>query len=382
MVHSSSMAPKLPTITRLIEEAPDGVVLVDADGLIVYANARIADLFGFALTDLMGRPIEMLMPERFHAQHTSHRGAYQQHSRVRPMGDPQYLFLGRRVDGIEFPVEIHLAPIQETEQQWTLAFIRNASERNAILDELKRSREAARDVAQVKGEFLALAAHDLSQPVQTLELVISSIERHTALPAELVELAVLASTSLARMRELLKMLLDISRVESGTIQIIEQPIRVADICNDLERRFGPIARAKTLQFRSTPCPHILETDPALLRAMLSNLVANAVRYTSRGEVFIECTASVDGGMRLAVHDTGIGISHEQRRMIFDDFYRGAEAERANRDGFGLGLGIVRRLSKLLAFPVTVESEVSRGSTFTVHIPKDKVFPIPDDTALA
>ena len=376
------MTPALPTFAKIIGEAPDAVVVVDADGLIVYANARVADLFGSAPADLIGRPVEVLMPERYHTLHIGHRGTYWQHSRVRPMGDPRFLFLGRRVNGSEFPVEIHLAPIQENARQWVVVFIRDATERHAILDELRHSREAAREVAQMKGQFLALAAHDLSQPLQTLELVISSLEHHAALPHEFVEFAGLASTSLVRMRELLKMLLDISRVESGTIQVIEQPILVAEICSDLERQFGPIARDKTLQFRSTPCARIIETDPVLLRGMLCNLVANATHYTSRGEIFVECTAPADGSVHVAVHDTGIGIPPEQLHSIFEDFYRGADAKSAYQGGFGLGLGIVKRLSKLLGFPVTVNSEVGHGSTFAVQIPHNKVFPIPDTIILS
>ncbi len=373
------MTPVLPKFAEVIESAPDGVVIVDDGGLIVYANARITHLFGFAPADLTGRPIEALIPERVRHQHVGNRGTFSAHPRVRPMGDPRLLFLGQHMDGTEFPVEIHLAPVQSGSQHWTLAFIRDATARHAILEELRRSRQAAQEVAQVKGEFLSLAAHDLSQPVQTLELVMGALERSTSLPSEFVELAGLASTSLVRMRELLKMLLEISRVESGTIQVVEQPVQVADICNDLERQFGPIARAKTLQFRSSPCARIIETDPVLLRGLLSNMVANATRYTSRGEVVIECTAPTDGSVHLAVHDTGIGIPKEQLHAIFEDFYRGAEAKHVSRDGFGLGLGIVRRLSKLLGLPVTVNSEVGRGSTFAVQIPHNKVFPIPEAT---
>jgi PAS domain S-box-containing protein len=372
------MTRAFPQLVEVIECAPDGVVIVDDDGVLVYANARITDLFGFAPADLTGRPVEALIPERFHSQHAINRGAYSQHPRVRPMGDPRFLFLGRRIDGTEFPVEVHLAPVQSGPQRWTLAFIRDATERHAIFEELRRARQVAQEVARVKGEFLSLAAHDLSQPIQTLELVISALRRQTGLPSEFVELAALASTSLARMRELLKMLLDISRVESGTIQVVEQSVQVAEICNDLERQFGSIARAKTLRFRSTPCPRLIETDPMLLRELLSNLVANAIRYTSHGEVLIECTAAADGSVHLAIHDTGIGIPQEQLHAIFEDFYRGAEAKHAYRDGFGLGLGIVRRLSTLLGFPVTVNSEVGRGSTFAVQIPQNKVLAIPDN----
>lgn len=368
----ASMTPTLPPFSDLIEHAPDGVVIVNTDGMIVFANARMTDLFGFAPGDLIGRPIDTLLPARFHRQHADHRGHYSMSPRVRPMGDARSIFLGARIDGTEFPVEIQLAPIQRDSQRWTIAFVRDATERQLIRDELERSRQAAEDVARLKGEFLSLAAHDLSQPVQTLEFVVSSIQKQAGLPADAVSLAASASSSLTCMRELLKMLLDISRIESGTIQVMELPIQVADIFDDLERQFGSNARAKNLDFHTHPCARVLATDPALLRAMLSNLTANAIRYTPRGEVSIDCVPVADGGVRVAVHDTGIGIPPEKTHVIFDDFYRSADAESISRDGFGLGLGIVRRLSKILGFPVTVESVVGRGSTFNVHIPREKV----------
>ena len=366
------MTPTLPPFSDLIEQAPDGVVVVNTDGMIVFANAQMTDLFGFAPGDLIGRPIETLLPARFHRQHTGHRGHYSTSPRVRPMGDARSIFLGARIDGTEFPVEIQLAPIQRDSQRWTIAFVRDATERQLIRDKLERSRQAAEDAARLKGEFLSLAAHDLSQPVQTVEFVISSIRKQPGLPDDAATLADIASSSLTRMRELLKMLLDISRIESGTIQVMELPIQVGDILDDLERQFGANARAKNLAFHTRPCAKVLATDPALLRAILSNLTANAIRYTPRGKVSIDCMPSADGGLRLAVQDTGIGIPPDKTQVIFDDFYRSADAESANHDGFGLGLGIVRRLSKILGFPVTVESVVGRGSTFAVHIPKEKV----------
>jgi signal transduction histidine kinase len=153
-----------------------------------------------------------------------------------------------------------------------------------------------------------------------------------------------------------------------------EPVRVADICDDLERQFGPVAQAKALRFVREPCAHIVQADPTLLRGLLSNLVANAIRYTPQGEVGVQCVAFPDGGLRLAVQDTGIGIPGDQLQTIFEDFRRLEEARHSCREGFGLGLGIVRRLSTLLGFPVTVESTVGRGSVFGVEIPPAKVYP--------
>ena len=360
---------------EVIEQAPDAMVLVDVTGSIVYANQRVAHLFGIAPGALIGQPVEALIPERFRARHAAHRQSYARAPRVRPMGDMRLQLAGLRVDGSECPVDIHLAPVQSDGHQWTLAVIRDATERYQVLDEVRRARQAAEEVARAKGEFLAMAAHDLSQPQQTLELVISAIERRTLPASERAELAAVASTALARMRELLKMLIEISRLESGTLQAIEEPVRVADIYEDLDRQFRPAAHAKALRFVRQPCEHVVYTDPRLLRGLLSNLVANAIRYTSQGEVDVQCAAVAGGSLRLAVRDTGIGIPGGRLQEIFEDFHRLEEAQRIHREGFGLGLGIVRRLSTVLGFPVTVESTIGRGSTFGVEIPAAKVLQI-------
>jgi signal transduction histidine kinase len=288
------------------------------------------------------------------------------------MGDSRLALLGRHIDGHEFPIDIHLAPIRCAGHDWTLAVIRDASERHRVLQELQEARQRAEQVARMKGEFLALAAHDLTQPQQTLEFIISAIGGAVPRASDTGTLALQASALLARMRELLRMLLEISALESGAMRVNVEAVPVAELFRDLERQFAPAARAKSLEFGTDPCSHVVKTDPRLLRGMLSNLVANAIRYTPQGRVSVRCTAPADGGLQLAVCDTGIGIPADQLQRIFEDFHRLEEARQADREGFGLGLGIVRRLSDLLGLSVTVDSIVGRGSTFGIEVPAPKV----------
>ncbi|HKS56507.1 MAG TPA: PAS domain-containing sensor histidine kinase [Steroidobacteraceae bacterium] len=366
----------LPAFLEVIEQAPDAIVLVDPDGLVVYANPRVRALFGFEPDALIGQPVERLIPSRLRDQHMTHRLRYTREPRVRPMGDASVALAGLRADGTELPVDIHLSPIVSNGHRWTLAVIRDATERHRLMDGLREAGRTAERIARVKGEFLAMAAHDLSQPEQTLDLVIGTIERSVAPGSEIAQLAALASSSLARMRELLRMLGEISRLESESVQVIEEPVGVPEIYAYLERQFRPVAQAKALRFTSEPCPYVVETDPTLLRGMLSNLVSNAIRYTPQGAVVLRCLASPEGGLRLAVSDTGIGIPSDQVRTIFEDFSRLEAARDVHREGFGLGLGIVRRLSDLLGLPVEVESSVGHGSTFCVSIPPAKVHRLP------
>ena len=231
---------------------------------------------------------------------------------------------------------------------------------------------SSEQVDRTRSEFVSMAAHELSQPLQTLELAWSAMQRHAPADAEFGEFTQLATTSLSRMRELVRKLLDISRVDSGSVRVEEECTSVRQICEDLERRFAAVANKKGLAFRCRPCPAIIETDPVLLNGILSNLVTNAIRYTRQGEVLIECRFTPDGGVDLAVRDTGIGIPARELKDVFRDFYRSEEALEVAPEGVGLGLGVVQRLSKLLALPVTVHSKAGSGSTFIVHVPARKV----------
>lgn len=364
--------PPLPTFDELVNLAPDPVLLVDASGLIAYANRRVTHQFGLQPAVILGHAIETLIPEHHRAWNAAHREVNDRAPRTRQKCDVNMTVMGRHADGREFPIDVHLAPIEHAGQCWTLAVIRDATEQHRVLNEARAARRAAEETARAKGEFLGLAAHDLSQPVQALELMISAIESRVRQWPDLAELSSLATASLARMRELLKMLLEISRIESETLRIQEQPVQIAEMFEYLDRQFGPLARARALAFLIEPCAHIVEADPALLRGMLSNLVANAIRYTPRGEVRLQSTLNADGRLCLAVRDTGIGIPSDHLQTIFEDFRRLEAAEHIAGDGFGLGLGIVRRISTLLGFPITVQSTVGRGSTFGIEIPPAKV----------
>lgn len=278
---------------------------------------------------------------------------------------------GRRSDGNEFPVDAHLSSVRQGAGCWVLAVLRDATESSRMLSQLQTAKQQAETIARAKGEFLSYAAHDLTQPVQALELAMDSIRHKIPALSEAAELTT-ASDSVVRMRALLKMLLEISRIESGTVRVEEEPVAIAEMFECLERQFGAAARAKGLAFTCAASGHVIETDAVLLRSLLGNLLGNAVRYTLAGEVRLAAQSRPDGGLSLEVCDTGIGIPSAELNRIFEDFQRLEEAQRVTREGFGLGLGIVRRLSCLLGLAVTVRSTLGRGSTFSIEIPSSKV----------
>jgi PAS domain S-box-containing protein len=133
----------LPDFADIVDQAPDAILLVDEAGQIVYGNRAVGRLFGIEPAELLGRSVETLMPERYARAYGGYRRAYQQAPRVRAMGDTAAALMGRRDDGSEFPVDIHLAPIGRGAQRWTLAVVRDAAERLRIQESERAAQRAA-----------------------------------------------------------------------------------------------------------------------------------------------------------------------------------------------------------------------------------------------
>lgn len=348
-----------------LEAAPDAMVIVDASGTIVYVNQQVRTVFGYAPEELKGKSVELLMPERFRRRHLLHRENFAVNRRPRPMGAGLELYALRR-DGVEFPVEISLSPITDGERLLVTAAIRDVTDRKRIQSELVAAREAADRANQAKSRFLAAASHDLRQPLQTLALLTGSLRRMSTDP-ELAEVVAQQEQAISSMSRLLNALLDISKLESGTIRPEPTDFALASLFESLRSQFAGLAAEKGLELQVEPCGDWIHSDPSLLEQILRNLVSNAIKYTREGYVRLRCLHEKDV-MRIQVVDTGIGIPPDQLPYIYDEFYQVGSPAGGNRDGYGLGLSIVQRLVKLLGLSLRVESEVGKGSTFSLELP--------------
>jgi PAS domain S-box-containing protein len=370
-----------------LDAAPDAMIIIDGSGAIRFANRQVSSIFGYDHDEIVGRPVELLMPERFHARHAHHREQYRNSVRIRPMGPGLQLF-GRRRDGTEFPVEISLSPIQHEHGTLVAAAIRDVTQRKRVEAELISAREAAdraREVAdgarelaneareaadranQGKSRFLATASHDLRQPLQTLELLNGSLRRLQTSEA-VAEAVAQQGVAIAAMSRLLNALLDISKLESGAIKPEPTDFAVAAMFEELRREFAASAAAKGLDFRISAGEEVAHGDPSLIGQILRNLVSNAIKYTQRGLVSLQSAASPEATLRLEVRDTGIGIPAAQIQYIYDEFYQVGVPTNSSRDGYGLGLSIVQRLVRLLDLKLEVRSEVGKGTAFSLGVP--------------
>jgi len=352
---------------NLLESAPDAMIIIDDHGKIAVVNGQTELMFGYERQDLLGQPIEMLLPERLRERHVGHRQSFASDPRLRPMG-PGLELVARRKDGSEFPVEISLSPVHAVGGRFVSSVIRDVTERKRMENEIIAARRDAERANKANSAFLAAASHDLRQPVQALSLLNGALRR-TVKDERALQMIDSQQHSLTAMTNLLNSLLDISRLDAGAVtpDLEEFPIR--RLVDRLSDEFARQARHVGLKFRSKACDTVVNSDPNLLAEIIQNFVSNAIRYTDKGSVTLECTES-DGYCHLKVIDTGIGIDPDQLDEIFLEFHQ-CKTPGASKEGFGLGLAIVKRLADLLELVVRVESEIGKGSCFSVSIPAVK-----------
>jgi PAS domain S-box-containing protein len=351
-----------------LDAAPDAMIFIDSAGVIRFVNRQVSAVFGYTRDEIIGQSVEKLMPERFRLRHVGHRERYRNNVRARPMGAKLELF-GRRQDGSEFPVEISLSPIQESEPVLIAAAIRDVTDRKRTEAELMVARESADRANLGKSRFLATASHDLRQPLQTLALLNGSLSRMVTDP-DAAEALSQQALCIGGMSRLLNALLDISKLESGAVKPEITDFTVAALFEELRSEFATLAASKGLRLETDTCQDTIHSDPSLVQQILRNLVSNAIKYTREGSVRLRCVHE-ETTVRIEVLDTGVGIPADQLSYIYDEFYQVGVPANSSRDGYGLGLSIVQRLVKLLSLNLDVRSEIGRGSAFSLMLPANR-----------
>lgn len=234
-----------------------------------------------------------------------------------------------------------------------------------LLTELREQKEAAEEANVAKSRFLAVASHDLRQPLHALGLFVQALQE-SSIAADERHLVGNIRRSVDAMEELFDALLDISRLDAGMVRPRVETFSLASVFERLTFEFGPLARQKGLALRAVSTSAYIRTDPTLFERIMRNLVSNAVRYTDRGDVLIGCRREGEQ-VRVEVWDTGRGIPADRHREIFREFSQLEAAGSADRKGLGLGLAIVDRLSRLLGHEVRLRSHPGKGSVFSISV---------------
>jgi signal transduction histidine kinase/CheY-like chemotaxis protein len=240
---------------------------------------------------------------------------------------------------------------------------------------LEAAKAEAEQANRSKTSFVAAAVHDLMQPVNAARMFADAARSRLTSAADREVLDGIDS-ALEAEDDILSTLLDISRLESGTIEVRERDFALGVLLETLGREFGILARARGIELRVVHCSAVVHSDEALLRRILQNYLSNAVRYCRRGRVLMGCRRS-GGALRIEVWDTGPGIAPEHHRRIFQEFQRLDTDGHASEPGAGLGLAIVERIAQRLGYRIGLRSWVGRGSVFSVQVPLAQAASLPE-----
>jgi signal transduction histidine kinase/CheY-like chemotaxis protein len=232
--------------------------------------------------------------------------------------------------------------------------------------QLHKAKKTADLANKAKSRFLAAASHDLRQPLQAISSNIDLLTINNTDPALARPIQQLSDATRA-MQELLEGLLDVSKLDSGSMKPEIRPFSLSTLLDQLREQYQSIATEKGITLKHVPCTAVVRSDPTLLRVILQNLISNAIKYTYQGKVIIGCRYRGDR-LRIEVWDSGTGIPEDAQETIFEEFHQLDNPSRNRERGVGIGLSIVKRMATLLKHPLYMHSIVGKGSSFTIEVP--------------
>lgn len=378
-------------LSLVLEAAPDAILEVDPQGRIRRSNTEAERLFGWTRDELLGMPVEDLVPSRFRSVHNELRAEYTQHPVRRPMGAGLSLFAVRK-DGTEFAVDINLSPLSVAGEKSIICVIRDVSQRQAAEDRIRSlNEELGRHSSELaalnqelslrnleveranhlKSEFLASMSHELRTPLNTILGFSELLAEQTAGALNDKQKRYLQHIQRdgKHLLELINDILDLSKIEAGRLELQLEQFPMAVAVAELLTSIRPLAVAKKLTLDSDLATDVLlYADRIRFKEILYNLLSNAIKFTPEGgRVWVEAAQKNDWA-EITVGDSGIGIAPEHQEAIFESFRQAGPTTKGVREGTGLGLAITKRLVEHHKGTIRVESEPGRGSRFQFTMP--------------
>jgi PAS domain S-box-containing protein len=400
-------------LTSLFENATEGIILTNANGEIVLINPAARKMFGYTDKELIGNPIEILIPERFKIQHKNLRKGFYQNPQNRAMGHGRDLY-AKRKDGVDMPVEVSLSFYKKNKELFVIAFIvditqrkkielsialqqkelekmtsdmrklntqleAKVEERTLILKEaLQRLEESQKELSQaldkekqlneIKSRFVSMASHEFRTPLST---ILSSATLVSKYP--LTEENEKRQKHIRRIKEsvnhlngLLEDFLSLGKLEEGKVTVQLFSFGVNHFIEDIMDEVKAIQKPGQEIHLNHKGKDLFTTDKRLLKNILLNLLSNALKFSDEDSNVWLNAENKNDKLTITIRDEGVGISDEDQEHLFKSFFRGKNV--TNIQGTGMGLTIVKRYLDLLNGEIFLESQLNVGTTVTISLP--------------
>jgi len=400
-------------LISLFENATEGIILTDNSGNIVLVNPAAEKMFGYKSDELIGNPIEILIPEKFKSHHHELRAGFYKQPSNRSMGHNRDLY-GRRKDGSNLPVEVSLSHYRKGDDLFVIAFIVDITRRkevesnmkkqqaelerisneirklNAELEmkveertmilkealqkleqsqsELSEALDKERQLNEIKSRFVSMASHEFRTPLSTVLSSASLLSKYTQSDEQDKRNRHIDKirNSVKHLNDILEDFLSLGKLDEGKVQSHIAELDLHECIADTIEEMKPMMKKDQHIDNRYEGEYIIYSDKKLLRNILINLMSNAIKFSGEGETVTVDTNVNKNKAAISIKDEGIGIGEEDQLHLFSSFFRGGNA--INIQGTGLGLHIVKRYADLLGGTVNFESKLNEGTTVTVFIP--------------
>ncbi|MEC9368822.1 MAG: ATP-binding protein [Pseudomonadota bacterium] len=345
-------------LLRLLADSSPGLIALLDRGLgYRYLNQQYRDWFGINPDDYVGKTPADLMSAEDYKVVKPHLDRALRGERTVQEFKISYKF--GRPRNVRFYITPHRSPKGEVLGLCVLVL--------DITEDL-RVRETLEEATRAKSRFLAAASHDLRQPLHALTLLTHALRRRTSGLPEASEMLDHMSKALTSLRRMFEALLDVSKLDAGLMKPEVRVFALEPVLGALCETFATRADTRELRFSLQAIDAYVHTDQAVLEMTLSNLIANAIKFTVTGGVLVGCRRR-NGKIRIEVYDTGCGIPEDQIEAVFEEFEHNRSTARGPNDGIGLGLSLVRRYCDLMGYELDVRSKPGKGSRFSIALPE-------------
>lgn len=359
---------KIIQLSRAVEQSPVSILVTDLNGNMTYVNPKLIEVSGYSERELLGKN-----PRIFNSGH--HNQDFYEHMWQNLTEGKEWIgeMRNRKKNGELYWESVSISPIKNESGNVThfVAIKEDITERKKLEEELIAAKENAEEMNRMKSNFLASMSHELRTPMIGIlgysELLLTELT-----DSEQREMVSLILKSGERLNDTLNSILDLSKIESQKVEIQLEPADVVKAIDESRKLFIVAAKEKNLSIIFKPSQEkiFVDADFNMLNKIMNNLISNAIKYTSKGEIKIYAEIKKDNAV-IKVSDTGIGILEEHKDIIFEPFRQVSEGFNRSHEGTGLGLTLTKRFVEFLGGKITVESVFGKGSTFVVELPVSK-----------